>query len=82
MDTEYKLSKVNISKDNISEYNLIKENKSEEKKNEDKKECRGREETITPINQEVNTAYLDENKSTSFDSEFYNQLSAFDYKKR
>lgn len=49
---------------------------------EDKKECRGREETITPINQEVNTAYLDKNKSTSFDNEFYNQLSAFDYKKR
>lgn len=82
LDTEYKLSKVNISKDNISEYNLIKENKSEEKKNEDKKECRGREETITPINQEVNAAYLDENKSTSFDNEFYDQLSALAYKKR
>ena len=82
LDTEYKLSKVNISKDNTSEYNLIKENKSEEKKNEDKKECRGSAETVTQNNQEVNTANSDENKSTSFDNEFYDQLSALAYKKR
>ena len=63
-------------------YQINTKAKNERINLEEKNECRGREETITPINQEVNTAYLDENKSTSFDSEFYNQLSAFDYKKR
>ena len=42
------------------------EDVEKEEKNEDKKECRGREETITPINQELNTAYLDENKEEGF----------------
>lgn len=63
-------------------YQINPKAKNERINLEEKKECRGREETITPINQEVNAAYLDENKSTSFDNEFYNQLSAFDYKKR
>ena len=49
---------------------------------EEKKECRGSAETVTQINQEVNTANSDENKSTSFDNEFYDQLSALAYKKR